>query len=577
MTATTAPDPGLQLIAEGITGLLGFGVALINVRRGDELEVVAAAGTTRGSTPDGTHLAAGEMRGTRWPLSALLAELAGAEDWGLFKFVPHDRTSAEVAGLWVPDLEVSDDPEAWHPLDLLAAPILDDRGVLRGLLSIDAPDDGRRPGPAQRRMLERYAEQTRDAVLLTLERESLAERARDLELARSFLRRATGALGVEGILDEVGEVLMRGLAADGIRLHARDADGTMLFYGSRGMAWPPRAVPLELGVEVGGQAWHDGRWVVCDRDHVSDPQFAPHLDAVREILDLAGAQTMLFVPVGTDDEPLGFALLLRRAGRPAWSAGDGRLAMELGRDLGQVVQRSNAYVRERDLAQRLRAADQERSRLIDAVVRELRRPLADLDAGLAEVRRAERHSATWQHGLDRVTTSADRMVGMVDDLLLLSRLSDPATPRADARVELVSLLETVCHAQAARARDVIGTLEVPSGPAYVIGDRHELERALMHLMSNALAHTPPGGRVTLRLGQDGDTWVVTVADTGRGIPPEEQERVFTEFVRGPEPGAGLGLAIVRRVADRHGGRVELASSPGEGTEVRLVLPAAAPS
>ena len=117
------------------------------------------------------------------PVEAVLAELENAEDWGPLKFVPHEREGMHLAGYqWIPDLEVGDGPDAWHPHDLLCSLLTDEDGELRGLLSIDVPRDGRRPGPEQRRILELYARQAERAVITALDRGAIA---RDLAQERT--------------------------------------------------------------------------------------------------------------------------------------------------------------------------------------------------------------------------------------------------------------------------------------------------------------------------------------------------------------------------------------------------------
>src|ERR1700710_948961 len=156
------PLEGLQLIADGVVAVAGFAVAAIRVRRGDELELVVD-----------TELP--EQVGTRISLQLMLDELAVAEDWGLLRFVPHERgsTGPEGAGWVIPEIEVLDEPDAWHPMDMLVAPLYDEHGELRGTLAIDLPDNGRRPDEERRRVLERFAELAARAVLSALERESL--------------------------------------------------------------------------------------------------------------------------------------------------------------------------------------------------------------------------------------------------------------------------------------------------------------------------------------------------------------------------------------------------------------------
>jgi signal transduction histidine kinase len=166
MESTERARSALQLIAEGVTELAGFDVAAISVVRHGILHVAAVAGNDS---------AREELVGLRTPVAALLAELEHAEDWGLLKFVPYEREAGNLDGYsWFPDIDVSDEPEAWHPHDLLCALLYDDGGALRGVLSIDVPRNGRRPGPDQQRILQLYARQAARAVITALERNDYA-------------------------------------------------------------------------------------------------------------------------------------------------------------------------------------------------------------------------------------------------------------------------------------------------------------------------------------------------------------------------------------------------------------------
>ena len=158
-----AGDDALQLIADGVTDIAGFGVAVLGVVRGDQVEMVAVAGDDDASR---------ELLGALMPLRFIVDEMDRAEDWGRLKFVPHGGSATNPEEwIWIPDIEVSDEPDAWHPLDLLFAPLCDEDGAIRGTLSIDLPADGRRPGPEQRRLLNIYAEQAERALLSVLARE----------------------------------------------------------------------------------------------------------------------------------------------------------------------------------------------------------------------------------------------------------------------------------------------------------------------------------------------------------------------------------------------------------------------
>ena len=205
----------LQLITESVTETVGFGIACISVVRTapdgtQELEVIADAGDEASSEM---------ILGRRTPLPSLLMEISKAEVWGHFRFLPHELLETQdvqdTYGWVVPDIEPIDAPDAWHPLDLLVALLHDDQGVLRGTLAIDLPHNGRRPGPEQRRMLEKFAVQAGRTVVTTLEREELSEQVRLAETARQIVRGASAQHDLSQVLGECQVGLVEGFRSQG--------------------------------------------------------------------------------------------------------------------------------------------------------------------------------------------------------------------------------------------------------------------------------------------------------------------------------------------------------------------------
>nr|WP_283938410.1 ATP-binding protein [Sphingomonas alba] len=110
---------------------------------------------------------------------------------------------------------------------------------------------------------------------------------------------------------------------------------------------------------------------------------------------------------------------------------------------------------------------------------------------------------------------------------------------------------------------------------HVHGDRRGVIQVLVNLLGNAVRHSPEGGSVTVDLSRSGNTGDVAIADQGKGIAPEDQERIFEKFERLEDGGgAGLGLAIARRLARSMGGEISLQSTPGEGARFTVSLPLA---
>jgi len=264
----------LELIAEGVTDLAGFGIAAISVVRDDgKLELIAIAGDDDAQS----------VRGRRTPVASLMKELEKADDWGLLKFIPHERLdlgTGEEAWGWVPDpasLTPSDAPDAWHPLDMLVAPLYDDKGDLRGTLAMDLPLDGRRPGAQQREVLQTYAEQAGRAVVTALEREALAEQVRLAEAARAIVRNASAQLSMDRILADSQQALVEGFQAQGMWLQTFDEDGqgTRAIYSSDGTKVELPDELVTVAESAARQAWSLQRVEIVSRDRPFGPDDSP--------------------------------------------------------------------------------------------------------------------------------------------------------------------------------------------------------------------------------------------------------------------------------------------------------------
>lgn len=253
-----------------------------------------------------------------------------------------------------------------------------------------------------------------------------------------------------------------------------------------------------------------------------------------------------------------------------------------GTEVGQVGVALNELLDhvDRSLTARHRSELQVRQFVADAS-HELRTPLASI-RGYAELSRKEPEPVPEGvvHALGRIEAEADRMTELVEDLLLLARL-DAGRPLAQDPVDLTMVvMETVSDARAA-GPDHRWALELPDEPAEVVGDEARLRQVLINVLANARTHTPPGTLVTTAIRPVPGGVELRVTDTGPGVPPQLQARVFERFTRGDAArqraggSSGLGLSIVHAVVSAHGGRVGLTSRPGE-TTVTIALPATPP-
>ncbi|GGU26204.1 hypothetical protein GCM10007979_26410 [Nocardioides albus] len=578
--ALSAVDPALQMIAEGICELLGFGIAVVNVVRGNELEVVAINGVVSGLNAHGERETAEEILGTLWPLSNLHDDLSRGENWGAWRFIPHEQGVLH-EGSWVATTNMIDAPDAWHPHDMLIAPIFGGDGSVQGCISVDMPVSGRRPDFTQRRVLNRFAKRAQRVVLGYLERERLYERAANLETAKEFLRDASSKLSLADVLDASHDALIRGLGADGIWMATKGPHNEMVVHATPGLSWEPDPGLASLTSRNTSRYWAEGTYSILCRERVIDSSdWSEQAAVAREFFETLGAASALVVPVGADHEWLGHIVLLRSPGRPTWTDAEGRLAMELGRDFGRIVLTANAYTQERDLAQHLAEADRERNRLIQAVARELRIPVNALGTSLNALSGEPVNTLPWIVQVETLTVRSAQIEGIVSDLLLLSRIRDPANVPGETTIEVSEMLDDVLDEldPDAAQKDIECVLTTPTGPAYVVGDPRELRAAFLHLVKNALTYSHRGSRVQVMLYSAGNEVTIIIADAGVGISDEEQSKVFEPFYRGTNSalggsrGAGLGLTLVELITRRHLGLVELDSRPGEGTRVALTLP-----
>ncbi len=234
-----------------------------------------------------------------------------------------------------------------------------------------------------------------------------------------------------------------------------------------------------------------------------------------------------------------------------------------------------------EMLDRLEDSFERISRFSADIAHDLRTPVNNI-RGEAEVALArERSAGEYRDVIESCLEEAVRLSDLIGDLLFIARSESPLTHLRCEPVDVGELLGGVQEYYEASAGDggVSLITAVSAEPVIAEVDRTLLQRALGNLVSNALAHTPPGGAVLLETTADSSTICIGVSDTGVGIPAEALPRVFDRFFRVDSSrsqgsgGTGLGLAIVKSIAVLHGGNVEVSSQPGHGTRVTLHMPA----
>ncbi|MGE5545975.1 MAG: ATP-binding protein [Solirubrobacterales bacterium] len=220
-----------------------------------------------------------------------------------------------------------------------------------------------------------------------------------------------------------------------------------------------------------------------------------------------------------------------------------------------------------------RAAMREHRNFVSMLSHQLRTPMAII---LAAIDVFDLKQPASEHS-GKIRRAVLRMRDLTDDVLAESRLVEAAAAFDLQPVEFGAVVATQVEERQEASRHVF-RLNL-GGQAMVRGDHTLLGILVANLLDNAVKYSPPDGEIRVDLVQDAGTATLAIADDGPGVPPQEAERVFEKFYRAesvaPQPGIGLGLYLVRKIARGHGGEVSVASKPGKGAVFTVTLPLAA--
>lgn len=244
-------------------------------------------------------------------------------------------------------------------------------------------------------------------------------------------------------------------------------------------------------------------------------------------------------------------------------------------EIGQLAETFDAMM------DRLEQMFETQKRFVADASHELRTPLTTIrgNADLMRIAPPEDQAAC----LAAIRKESERMSRLVNDLLLLAEADIDQQPLEKRRVELDGLLDEVYRSALLLAGDQVAVLLEENQELVVDADPDRIKQVLLNLTDNALKFTPAGGTLTLRSRRRGDFAEIDVADTGVGIPPDEQEAIFRRFYRldraRSTAGSGLGLSISAWIIQSHGGTIDVRSRLGEGSTftIRLPLPTASPN
>jgi len=241
----------------------------------------------------------------------------------------------------------------------------------------------------------------------------------------------------------------------------------------------------------------------------------------------------------------------------------------------EVTRLANAFD---EMLDRLETAFQRERQFTADVSHELRTPLTVIK-GTAEVALRGKDPQEYAEALTTADGEVDRMSNIINALLTLARADAGQQQFETDTVNMKELVEDACATFTPLAAKKGISLDAEAEESVeVYGDRERLRQLLHNLVANAVNYTPSGGAVTISLGKDGDWAKITVIDTGAGIPEDDLPHIFDRFYRVDsarsrgEGGAGLGLSIVKWIAEAHGGKIDVESEVGKGSTFTVWLP-----
>ncbi len=296
-----------------------------------------------------------------------------------------------------------------------------------------------------------------------------------------------------------------------------------------------------------------------------------------------GATSLLMVPVGIGEQGLGVLSLMTVDAPRRWR----RYEIQAVQQCAGYVAQSIVGLRLREMQEgqleQLTALDRQKTDFMATVSHELRTPLTSINGYVEMLEDGDygQLSGSQLGALDIIGRNANRLRGLIEDLLVLNKIEATGLHSSTEEVAVRGLVDDVAEL----LRPAAGTAEVdlvvePIEPTLSIRvDRGQLERSLINLGSNAVKFTPAGGRATIGASEADGRVVITVSDTGIGIPQKDLPQLFGRFFRASNataaaiPGTGLGLAIVRAIVEGHGGELRIDSVEGRGTVIEVDLPA----
>ena len=323
-------------------------------------------------------------------------------------------------------------------------------------------------------------------------------------------------------------------------------------------------------------------------------------ETIKSIRMAIDSRSFAAVPILIEGQTQGFLLASTNPPYPKMDSGDVELLSILASEGGVAIENLRLYEalkqsydeleeRVKQRTQELAKANEELIRLnkmksdfVSAVSHELRTPLTSIKGYTSLVRGGRLGPVTQEQSdrLEKINRHTDYLSNLITELLDIARIESGRVGMVIKPFDLTRLLETVADllAPQMKEKDLRLEIDLPKNLLPVPGDENHLQRVFVNLLSNAIRFTPEHGALAIRAVSDGKTLTLSVKDTGIGMPAADVQQLFTEFFRADNPinrekkGTGLGLVLVKKIVEAHGGTIRVESIVGKGTTFLFTLP-----
>ena len=429
-------------------------------------------------------------------------------------------------------------------------------------------------------LVKTFADQAAIAIenvrLFNATKEALEQQTAISEILRVI---SSSPTDVQPVLDAIAERAAQLCDASAASMYLTDGD-TLRHLASKGPS--PDAVshvdslPISRD-SISGRALLERRTIEVDDMLAEGTEYPLSL----EIAQRAGHRTVVVVPLFREGKPFGTILLRRQEVRP-FSERELALLQTFGDQAAIALENVRLFREIEDKSRQLEVANKHKSEFLANMSHELRTPLNAI-IGFSEVLLEKMFgeiNAKQQDYLSDIHSSGRHLLALINDILDLSKIEAGRMELEPSDFDVPTALQNAMTLVRERAQrhGIALSLQIDPAVRELRADERKFKQILVNLLSNAVKFTPDGGRVALRARPVESGLEVSVSDTGIGIAPEDQEKVFEEFrqvggdYKTKQEGTGLGLALARRFVELHGGVIGVQSELGKGATFTFTIP-----